>query len=496
MKQWLLWVGLAALLLVGGALAPLGLALSYQVRGGATLEQVSQEFMEGDAGEMCVPASQFTAEARQQVVRAMGYLRSAQRYAPTMAQSHLLLGRAYCMLGDYQNAIQSFLAYIALRPQNPLGHLNLAFAYAATASRPEESPYSLLEQAPVDLSGWRLSSQEMSLAVMEWQAAGTTAADFHYLGDRAFSTERYDPALSWYEIALWLQIEDAATWLAVGEAQLAKGSVEQALQAYRMAWICDAALVTEEYAALLEKQGSLPEAEEVLRQALETLPDALDRGLWWSQLGQLLTRQQRWLEAQDVYSSAIAEYPSQSDLHIGLGWAGYNSGVSAQAALDELAQAIVLDPDSADGYYYAALLLTREQNYVEADSYYAQAIERQPEERWYRLLRANTARSAGNLSQAIELYQDLIARFPVYAIAYYELAWAYKLDGSIVQAQEAIQKALDLMKAPDAWYYVRAGIIFEAAGDLEEAIEYYRHALVVDSSNSAAVQALARLSQP
>ncbi len=496
-RAWIIgkWIAAAAVLLAIGAFAgPRLLGLSYQVRGGSLLDQVTH------AGEgegvlfACMQEPVINPEQAGQLERVVSDLEKAVKLDASLAQAHLLLGRAGCLVGDYQAAVASFQEYTRLRPQNPLGHLELAFAYAA-AHDPTESPYALLAQAPGSLAAWKLP-ERMALAVAEWQAGGSGAAVFRAQGDRAVQADEDAAALAWYEYALWVQIDAADTWLAVGNVKQASGEAAQALQAYRLAWNCDAALATETYAAALEEQGSLPEAEEVLRQALETQPQAAERLLWWTRLGRLMAEQERWVDAQEGYRSALAEYPAESRFFIGLGWALYEGEQGAQAALDAFEQATLLAPNSAEGYYAAGLLLVQEGRYAEAADDYAEAVARAPGEKWYRLVRANALRSAGNLPEALAVYEETVGLFPGYAQAYYDMAWAYHLAGNPAQAQAAIQQALSLMARPDAWYYMRAGGIFEAAGEIDAAVAYYQQALAIDASINAAQQALERLNQP
>ena len=56
-------------------------------------------------------------------------LNKAFSYDPDNAQIHLLLGRAQCLSEDYDLAIHSLLKYEELKPENPIGYLELAFVY-------------------------------------------------------------------------------------------------------------------------------------------------------------------------------------------------------------------------------------------------------------------------------------------------------------------------------------------------------------------------------
>jgi len=63
------------------------------------------------------------------LTEAVSLLEKAQVLQPENAQTHLLLGKAYCIRGDYEAAIDAFEAFSQGRPGNPLGDLERAFAH-------------------------------------------------------------------------------------------------------------------------------------------------------------------------------------------------------------------------------------------------------------------------------------------------------------------------------------------------------------------------------
>jgi predicted TPR repeat methyltransferase len=73
------------------------------------------------------------------------------------------------------------------------------------------------------------------------------------------------------------------------------------------------------------------------------------------------------------------------------------------------------------------------------------------------------------------------------------LAWAYHKDGHREEALEAIEQAIVL--DPDAVRnHLRAGQIYEAAGQTERALAAYRQLLDLRPDNKTALEAIARLS--
>ncbi len=75
--------------------------------------------------------------------------------------------------------------------------------------------------------------------------------------------------------------------------------------------------------------------------------------------------------------------------------------------------------------------------------------------------------------------------------AYFEMAWAYHLNGNPALAISSIEQALVMNSTPR--YYLRAGAIYEAAGETDKAVAAYRQVLLTDPENETVRNALERL---
>lgn len=173
-KYFIAIVGAILLTSIAAAffLLPRALALYYQVRGGSILTQVMQSFQKTNPGSFACEIGALSGDrAKSLLKQAIGHLLSARRYYPTMAQADLLLGRAYCLAGDPENAILAYRSYLRLHPNNPLGHLELGMAYAANGQ------------------------QE---AVSEWLAAGVTQEQILLQAEKSFGHKDYWTAASRY----------------------------------------------------------------------------------------------------------------------------------------------------------------------------------------------------------------------------------------------------------------------------------------------------------
>ena len=277
------------------------------------------------------------------------------------------------------------------------------------------------------------------------------------------------------------------------QAQTA-GNFTAALQAYQASWNLDAQAGTLPLVNfLVNYQHDDATAETVLRSALLAYPDSGSWSSWSNRLGDVLRSAKRWDEAEAAYQASLAKDPQDWSAHYGLGWVYYERGDGLLAALDEF-QIVFASPESrGQGQYATGQVLVREQRYAEAYPWYAQAIELNPQNRWFYLAYGNAARQGGDLDLALGLYQQAVLLFPDFANAYYELAYAWQLSAQPGQAMAAIQKALTLVAPPNLNFFLRAGAIFEGASQPVPALENYRQALQLDPTNTSALAGLQRL---
>lgn len=272
------------------------------------------------------------------------------------------------------------------------------------------------------------------------------------------------------------------------------GRLEEALTAYEAAWRLDTESGTLPLVNfLLNIKKDYGTAENVLRQSLATFPNSWYWPYWSNRLGDTLQAQKRWDEATAAYDSTIVQAPDDWAAHIGLGWTRYERGDGLQAAISEFQKAINTPKSQGNGQLAIAQVLAREKQFKEADAWFAQALALNPEVQWWYVARGNVAQQAGSLRLALAAYQEALARFPDYAPAYYEIAYAYQLNKQSAQAIAAIEQALVLMAPPNADYYARAGNIYEGAGDASRALQAYRQALLIDPNNVAARKGMERL---
>jgi tetratricopeptide (TPR) repeat protein len=491
-----MWMVAAAALLACGAWgAPRLLGLVYQVRGGVLLEQALAGLPEAQKAELpCAADPLEQSQARQKAEQAATVLARAAEHVGAPAQASLLMGRAYCWLGDYEQAAQAYGDYTARRPENRAGLLELGLARQRLAWERAGAPDGLLATIEAgEMQRMQALVAQYPDVPLVWLRAQTPREYFAEAGIWALEAGQYHQALIWYERGLWLDVRHVPTWLAVARVYEAEGRSADALLAYREAWEADAPSATLPLASALSRRGNVEDALEVVRTALEQYPQAVERLDWWIYWGQKLADRRDWEKAGEILAQAVAEFPDDPTLCIQQGWVYFQRDGDIQAAQAAFERAIQLASQSGAGYFAMGQLLALQELYAEADPWFEQALRLSPDQQTYYLPRANAARSAGDYALAITLYQQTIQRFPRYSYAYFHLAVAYSMDGQVEQAVQAIEQALALQQPPVSNFYLVAGRIYEMAEQTEQALDAYRQALSLDAKNQEAYDALLRL---
>jgi tetratricopeptide (TPR) repeat protein len=336
---------------------------------------------------------------------------------------------------------------------------------------------------------------EQAAAFVETLAENDNQAALVVLGEALADRGDFAAAIdAWSQVGAYYSLYEAA------EAARLAGRGADALAAYRAVYQLDMEKGLAPLAGFLWSLGTQADKDEamaLLRDALAHLQDA-DGALriaWYQRLGSYLQQLERWDEAEAVYGQALAEDPQAWQAYIGLGWVYYKRGDGLDAALLAFQKVTAIDPARGDGYIATGQVWYQEGQIARAETSFAQALQIDPEQQWWWLSWANMVRESGDLPRAIAMYLELVEKYPDWAHAYYELAWAYQLDGASERAVEAIEQALRLVAPPSEWYFVRTGKIYELAERPLEAMDAYRAALSINPLNASAQQGLQRLEQ-
>jgi len=278
-----------------------------------------------------------------------------------------------------------------------------------------------------------------------------------------------------------------------------KSQPETAAYAYRTAYaLAPERTVLPLTQFLRQEADDVAGAETLLRDYIATMPTSRYAVSWLRELGTLYREQKAWDKAIAIYTQLVAALPDSTGDRVQLGWLAYERGDGTEAAMTAFQQAVDIAPQEGAGYYAIGTLLSREKQYQEADPWYAQAIEREPEQQWWWLSRASALQQAGKLPAAIQIYVAMQQQFPDFAPGHYQAAWAYRQAEQREQAVAAIEQALTLLESngisqEQASYYARAGQVYEWAGQLQQAVKVYERAEQLDPFRQDVQNGLQRL---
>jgi tetratricopeptide (TPR) repeat protein len=363
---------------------------------------------------------------------------------------------------------------------------------------------TLLQQAtqisPENTSLWRglglflFATGQEEEAVAVWQNAGLDPAQVAASqGYYANSVGRYDISLAWYAYAVQLDPGLAQPWRELGRLRLHTGQAEAARVAYERAFDLGDADSAEPLARLWRDDGEPHSAIAVWQAALHLFPDHGDRLRWWQGLSNVLRATGQWEAGQQVVEQAVLEFPEDARLYVEYGAIIYGYSGNADAAMNALHRAMLLNETMTGAYSTAAQIMASERRYEEAYQWYSEVIERDPlNPSWY-VAQGNMARAAGDLSLARHAFEEAIAQNPDFAAAYYGIALIYQQLDDKDAATSAITRALQLSDNQNLPYLLRAGEIYEWSGNFTAAVEVYRRVVDIEPDNAVATAALQRL---
>lgn len=302
-------------------------------------------------------------------------------------------------------------------------------------------------------------------------------------------------------VQLWAQVGAIDDILVTARQAGQSGQNEAALTAYRAAYTLAPERTVLPFAQFLRQNTKdVADAETLLRQYIEVMPNSPYLVQWLRELGTLYQSQKAWHKALTIYTQLVTALPDSAPDWVQLGWLYYERDKDSEQAIAQFQRAITVAPQEGDGYYAIGSLLSRKQRYQEAESWFAQAVEREPEQRGWWLNRATALEQSGSLASALRVYVTVQEKFPTFAQGYYQAAWAYRNAEQREQALSAIERALQLMASDgisqpqsQANYYARAGQIYEWTGQLQKAVTAYQQAAQLDPQRQDVQDGLQRL---
>ena len=218
--------------------------------------------------------------------------------------------------------------------------------------------------------------------------------------------------------------------------------------------------------------GMYANLETLWRTTLARNPDSY---LAQNNLGNVLFRNGRMVEAMEHYQKALAIYPQYELAHNNLGLVLFRNG-RVDEAMEQYQAALVTAPDYADAHDNLGHALARKGRVNEAMEHYQRAVEIQPRNAAAQidlgtaLLQKGQADEAiAHLQMALEIQPDNAETHNNLGIALFRMG---QVDGAIVHFQKAVALQPDLTQAQEG-----LGMAFFQEGRADEAIAHFQEVL-------------------
>jgi tetratricopeptide (TPR) repeat protein len=294
--------------------------------------------------------------------------------------------------------------------------------------------------------------------------------------------------------AEWVRAGAFSRLLEAGQEAAQTGRWDDGVAALSAAWdLCPADWrVVTAWIGLYRAKSDAEGMAAVLHHVIAVAPDNPFSQEWRLQLGDILEKQGRWVDAIGVYRDAVSQAPTDAHALVRLGQALYQGGHRAEALL-EIDQALALAPDLPDAYLAKRLIYRAEGQYAEALAMAQRAAELDPTSPWPLAAQAEGLMDVGQVSAAISLLGKVIESHPEEAHLYYLLAYAYRGNGEMEKAVVAAEQAAVVNGPNGLAYRLTVARMREEGGDVSGAIKTYLSILALAPANQEARQALFRL---
>lgn len=278
--------------------------------------------------------------------------------APRSIRARLNLAQSLKAKERYQEAIEQFLAYSAIEPESPSGHVGLGDTYrilgryddavehfrrALTLNPESVAPVVGLTQTYAAM-GQLDKATELSTSVLGAQFRHDMS--YLQLGDAYRAARLYELAVQAYRKGLELNPYDVILQTSLGKAYGALGKHDRALEAYRetVKLMPRSPINQTNLGAALLETGRIEEAIQALREALRLSPDYAEAH---NNLGIAYHRQGRRAEAEASFRQALALQPNSTEFRTNMAMAQVGS---AEPSLEEFERAVRENPTSAKAH--------------------------------------------------------------------------------------------------------------------------------------------------
>lgn len=357
----------------------------------------------------------------------------------------------------------------AAQPNNLRQKIQLAFLYLQKVR--ETTDYSYLDRT-IKLTNEVLDQDSGNFAALRLRnEIAMMRHEFRQVAESAHDLTTVAPS-------------DAGNWGNLGDALMELGEYERAEQAYKRMLAARPGLESYNRAAYYSfVKGDAADAIALMKLAIEAGGKAPEPVAWcYSELGDMYFKTGKLAEARASYQTAIQLFPALHKAHAGLGRLFAVDGRLADAIESyKRAQTAVplVEYSAALEQLYTAQGKLEEAKRQRALIDVVDKLSRARGETANRVLALIYIEEDRKFPDAVQLAEaELANRGDVYT--YDALAWVYRKQKRMAEAQKMAQKALQF-NTPEPVFYYHAGVIAAEAGDKAEAKRLLTKALELNS---------------
>ena len=163
-------------------------------------------------------------------------------------------------------------------------------------------------------------------------------------------------------------------------------------------------------------------------------------------------------------------------------------------AMEELQQAIDLNPNYLPPYFELALLLLANDRDQEAIDIYDRILSMQPRNARAMLRQCQAYRKVGEFQRALGFCQDSVSEDPTYLPAQFQLGMLHYRERQFAPAQEAFQACVDIGGANLDCFY-RLGLTHYYLGDCQTGWDILQDALIMAGAREGTAETIEDIRQ-